>query len=278
MFQQNHKKYCDWCAKYATKCCSKCNRVYYCSKDCQINDWNRGIVPHKLVCNTMSIFVVENYEKLRKDGPGYIYIEYASFDLEKANNWKELNFKKYNCKLHVNEFFAVKPEKRVIYEEGIMYYQITDSHLKPYLFFSEEQAKELLKSKFPIRSIVIGDDYILRYDKNDSVINPLDRRYGKNVSCLNFIEKFKNMYPKAKVDVYDNKNEDYLINKIELDTLRIIPDRNLIPIEELVHTNKNDYSELTRRLSNQDNALLSICDSDSDSDDYSYGYCKENKL
>ncbi|KAK7461306.1 hypothetical protein VKT23_008485 [Stygiomarasmius scandens] len=38
--------------------CQKCREmgryVYYCSRDCQVNDWKRGILPHKTICGSTS--------------------------------------------------------------------------------------------------------------------------------------------------------------------------------------------------------------------------------
>lgn len=43
---------CKICDKSATSCCKACKTVWYCGKDCQSKDWNRG---HKDICETMSI-------------------------------------------------------------------------------------------------------------------------------------------------------------------------------------------------------------------------------
>lgn len=37
---------CEKCHKSATKRCSKCKSVWYCSRDCQLNHWK----DHKPIC------------------------------------------------------------------------------------------------------------------------------------------------------------------------------------------------------------------------------------
>jgi hypothetical protein len=41
------RKYCLTCNKVASFKCQKCQRAYYCSKQCQVNNWQKG---HKYVC------------------------------------------------------------------------------------------------------------------------------------------------------------------------------------------------------------------------------------
>ncbi len=45
------KEICDNCQKESNKLCSGCNRVFYCSRKCQLNKWNR----HKLICKENKI-------------------------------------------------------------------------------------------------------------------------------------------------------------------------------------------------------------------------------
>jgi hypothetical protein len=46
--QRRGMKQCNVCTKDATSQCSKCKNVSYCSRECQLKDWNQ----HKLACNT----------------------------------------------------------------------------------------------------------------------------------------------------------------------------------------------------------------------------------
>ena len=41
-------KVCNKCGNPGTLRCSKCKKVYYCSKECQKSDWKT----HKLSCST----------------------------------------------------------------------------------------------------------------------------------------------------------------------------------------------------------------------------------
>ena len=44
LFEMSYK--CQYCKKDGTLRCSKCKRVFYCSKECQLRDWPI----HKSVC------------------------------------------------------------------------------------------------------------------------------------------------------------------------------------------------------------------------------------
>lgn len=79
-------KLCNFCNLSATNICSGCNKIYYCSKQCQVNDW----LNHKLVCMNKSCFLIfmnSEYkdiwniclDRLYKYGPKYIKI-YAVVD------------------------------------------------------------------------------------------------------------------------------------------------------------------------------------------------------
>lgn len=37
---------CQICGQLTTLCCSKCHKIYYCSRQCQSNDWHE----HKKIC------------------------------------------------------------------------------------------------------------------------------------------------------------------------------------------------------------------------------------
>jgi len=43
-------RYCPKCENPANKACGKCKKEYYCSRQCQLDDWKR----HKKVCNTVN--------------------------------------------------------------------------------------------------------------------------------------------------------------------------------------------------------------------------------
>src|SRR4029079_5007205 len=41
---------CSYCRESASEHCSKCKRVYYCSRECQTKDWTK----HKLECKKIN--------------------------------------------------------------------------------------------------------------------------------------------------------------------------------------------------------------------------------
>jgi hypothetical protein len=238
MFQQQKQNinYCDWCNLIATKCCGKCNKKYYCSKECQINGWNNGNIsspiPHKLLCNTQIIYVVENRENLGGKWLPYIYIEYASLDFKKAIQYKKDNFIRCRYKLDVLEFFVVKSGEESIKQGEKMYYQLNDCKLQSFLFFSEDQAKQSLKwnRTFPIGVITI---------EHESVILP------NPPSMHNMVEQALK-YEKDRIE----RTRDHLFNECGLNPNEYEYNATTYSLEKIDKSNENKRNNNNNVMSN----------------------------
>mmetsp|Transcript_20515 Transcript_20515/g.43364 ORF Transcript_20515/g.43364 Transcript_20515/m.43364 type:complete len:143 (+) Transcript_20515:93-521(+) len=77
------KRVCQVCQKEASKRCSRCNQAWYCSAECQKNDWKK----HKSVCN--SAFQTNQYE-LHKQAFDTIIEKYNLKTAKKSNEIAEL--------------------------------------------------------------------------------------------------------------------------------------------------------------------------------------------
>lgn len=100
---------CNNCINTVAKLrCSRCQVTYYCSEECNKDDWDQ----HKNECCGVSIFVVQNVYGFQKNEFGKcegLRVDYVSRSKEKAEEWLTKNIHKAPVFWSVQEWKVVLP-------------------------------------------------------------------------------------------------------------------------------------------------------------------------
>jgi tetratricopeptide (TPR) repeat protein len=116
--KQSGKEKCNTCSKTGVKlrCCDRCKSVYYCSSNCQKEDWDNG---HKNSCKEMK------YERLMQKGKdqneAYNFASAEKYRKRAIKAAKQTNNNEVDLSVSYNKM-GITCSKQYKYDEALKYY------------------------------------------------------------------------------------------------------------------------------------------------------------